>query len=100
MTLSRSIQHQMTATAVFSRAGVTVLTCDSTPPWPASNEIAQRYAIESPRQAFLLYVESGQDVVPGDAVSVTEEDAEVRTLRVAGVSKWRDLVEIAAESIG
>lgn len=91
MTLSRSIQHQMTATAVFSRAGATVVTCDSTPPWPASSEIAQRYAIESPRQAFTLYVESGQDVIPGDAVSVTEEDAEVRTLRVAGVSKWREI---------
>lgn len=100
MTLSRSIQHQMTATAVFSRAGATMLTCDSTPPWPASNEIAQRYAIESPRQAFTLYIESGQDVRPGDAISVTEEDAAVRALRVAGVSKWVDLIEIAAEQVG
>lgn len=100
MTLSRSIQHQMTATAVFSRAGATVLTCDSTPPWPASNEIAQRYAIESPRQAFTLYIESGQDVRPGDAVVVTEADAETHTLRVAGVSKWVDLIEVAAEQVG
>jgi len=100
MTLSRSIQHQMTATAVFSRASATVLTCDSTPPWPASREIAQRYAIESPRQAVTLYIEIGQDVRTGDAVSVTELDGEVHTLRVAGVSKWVDLMEIAAEAVG
>lgn len=99
MTLSSSLRRLMTATAVVSRAGVEVLTCESTPPWPADREVAQRYAIESPRQAFTVYVESGQDVRAGDALAVTEEDDETRTLRVVGIGKWRDLLEIAAEEV-
>lgn len=100
MTVSNSTARMMTATAVVSRAGAEVLTCDCTPPWPASNEVALRYAIDSPRQAFTLYIESGQDVQVGDALTVTEDDGEARTLRVAGVNKWRELVEIAAEQVG
>lgn len=100
MTLSASIQKMLTATAVISRAGATVVTCDSSAPWPASNETALRYEINSPRQAHLVYMASGQAVREGDLATITESDATVHTLRVVGIGKWRELFEIVAEKIG
>ncbi|HSV86947.1 MAG TPA: hypothetical protein VLH85_10255 [Levilinea sp.] len=75
--------------AVINIASLKVL-----PLMPVTPEVAQKYALKSPRDAYYTYTKGTPDILEGDILSLGGTD-----YRISAVGEWQTYREIIAEKV-
>ncbi|HSW63422.1 MAG TPA: hypothetical protein VLH56_08940 [Dissulfurispiraceae bacterium] len=75
-------------------AVISIATLKITPLMPVTPEVAQKYALKSPRDAYYAYTEGTPDILEGDILTVGSID-----YRISAVGDWHTYREIIAEKV-